>query len=842
MNIIREIIVSKIDTDRNQVILTTGEVRAIEPERSYLIANEDGTHEKYTADSGGTISKQGKDLKNYVTLNTPEEITASKNFTEGFNINSFTYKITDFNNMVITGGKNVFGTKSNINNAAVAVGNNVFPSMNLQPFDPVTEPWNNKGYFGIGSDIFVDYTGDTNYRPSHNAHDSWVGVGRALGAGFLDGTNITMMGTTNMHRNTVKYADSVVIFGKGNTNDVTTNGSVLDPDRVVTSVKGFPIRNMMKDVTIVGSENWFEDISDSVIVGSNTRIYKYIFNSVVIGNNNVNYTGENMSEAQKNQVLDCDVIIGAGVTKSLDRHAPSHNLLMGMGYFYNTGGAPNFNYRPLIEGRYKGVTPSESASLQVNGVIIAGHENANTDSPNETDVPFNVGTLPSGVTFDGVNNFTFDGTQASTSFKIGNIIASATEAYYVTIHAAPHIAGSWGYSVNGLADSGNIAAYNFTAVQSFIATTNSDFILTTAESFEGVITILFKKTNLSGVGTLPNVILKDSFENITTEIRGGKLDNGHLSMGLNAGKFLYLGTNTIAIGKDAYAKATVGRNSVIIGNDAAKNNSASSRDVMIGYKVYENGNLGSGNNVLIGTEVLRSPTSRIIETTGVGGKAFNLLKTGGSNSGFGYLSGETLENGSNNFFGGYNSGLIKNGNNNTFLGGQAGGLNLRSSTINDTIVIGYNAIPESNAGNTTTIGTPTNTDNFLYGTTHSNSFKVRGGTGSGFLKANGTIDSNTYMLSGESSLRELKENIVEFDKTALDLVDSLSIVTFDRIDGSAKNKIGIIADDSPEEFLTEEKNAVDLYKTIFIQAKAIQELSQELKELKILVMKNLNKI
>ena len=746
MNIIREIIVSKIDTDRNQVILTTGEVRAIEPERSYLIANKDGTHEKYIADSGGTISKQGKDLKNYVTLNTPEEITASKNFTEGFNINSFTYKITDFNNMVITGGKNVFGTKSNINNAAVAVGNNVFPSMNLQPFDPVTEPWNNRGYFGIGSDIFVDYTGDTNYRPSHNAHDSWVGVGRGLGAGFLDGTNITMMGTANMHRNTVKYADSVTIVGKGNTNDVTTNGSTLDPERTVYSVNGFPVRNMMKDVTIIGNENWFEDISDSVIVGSNTRIYKYIFNSVVIGNNNVNYT-KNMSEAQKNQVLDCDVIIGAGVTKSLDRHAPSHNLLMGMGYFYNTGGAPNFNYRPLIEGRYKGVTPSESASLQVNGVIIAGHENANTDSPNETDVPFNVGTLPSGVTFDGVNNFTFDGTQASTSFKIGDIIASATEAYYVAIHAAPHIAGSWGYSVNGLVDSGNTAEINFTAVQSFIATTNSDFILTTAESFEGVITILFKKTNLSGVGTLPNVILKDSFENITTEIRGGKLDNGHLSIGLNAGKFLYLGTNTIAIGKDAYAKATVGRNSVIIGNDAAKNSVGSNRDVIIGDRAYENGILGSGNNVLLGASVLQNPLERITNTTAVGVDSLKVFKYGLNNTTLGSSAASVLEEGSYNLMVGIGAGLIKKGSNNVFLGASAGGYGLLTATVNNTIVIGSGAVPEA-INNTTTIGRPSNTDNFLYGTTHSNSFKVRGGTGNNVLLDNGTVKSLSEINAG----------------------------------------------------------------------------------------------
>ena len=840
MNIIREIIVSKIDTDRNQVILTTGEVRAIEPERSYLIANKDGTHEKYIADSGGTISKQGKDLKNYVTLNTPEEITASKNFTEGFNINSFTYKITDFNNMVITGGKNVFGTKSNINNAAVAVGNNVFPSMNLQPFDPVTEPWNNKGYFGIGSDIFVDYTGDTNYRPSHNAHDSWVGVGRALGAGFLDGTNITMMGTTNMHRNTVKYADSVTIVGKGNTNDVTTNGSTLDPDRVVTAINGFPIRNMMKDVTIVGNENWFEDISDSVIVGSNTRIYKYIFNSVVIGNNNVNYT-ENMSEAQKNQVLDCDVIIGAGVTKSLDRHAPSHNLLMGMGYFYNTGGAPNFSYRPLIEGRYKGATPNESASLQVNGVLIAGHEKIDTDTPNEVDVPL-VFTPISGVAFNDDGIYSFDGSRTSSSFKISTLTGDINSAYYMKISTKNHITGSWGYSVNGQVDSGNTPEMNFTAIQSFVTANTSDLILTTESNFKGDIIVEFKKTNLLGEGIIPNIQLKDSNENVTADFRGGKLENRHLSFGLNAGKFLYLGNDTLVFGNQALSKALNSRNSIIIGNSAAKNSVGSNRDVIIGDRAYENGILGSGGNVLLGASVLQNPLERITNTTAVGVDSLKVFKYGLNNTTLGSSAASVLEEGSYNLMVGISAGLIKKGSNNVFLGAAAGGYGLSGLTLNNTIVIGSGIAPESLSGSTVTIGGSSITDNFFHGILHSNSFKVRGGTGSGFLKANGTIDSNTYMLSGESSLRELKENIVEFDKTALDLVDSLSIVTFDRIDGSAKNKIGIIADDSPEEFLTEEKNAVDLYKTIFIQAKAIQELSQELKELKILVMKNLNKI
>ena len=82
----------------------------------------------------------------------------------------------------------------------------------------------------------------------------------------------------------------------------------------------------------------------------------------------------------------------------------------------------------------------------------------------------------------------------------------------------------------------------------------------------------------------------------------------------------------------------------------------------------------------------------------------------------------------------------------------------------------------------------------------------------------------------ETSLRKYKINIEQFNKFGLDLINKLDIVTFDKIDGP-KDKIGIIADDSPEEFLSEDKDAVDLYKTVFIQAKAIQELNAKNLEL-----------
>ena len=114
------------------------------------------------------------------------------------------------------------------------------------------------------------------------------------------------------------------------------------------------------------------------------------------------------------------------------------------------------------------------------------------------------------------------------------------------------------------------------------------------------------------------------------------------------------------------------------------------------------------------------------------------------------------------------------------------------------------------------------------------------------LEVNGNIKATSFF---ESSLRKYKTNIKKFDKSGIDLVDSLEIVTFDRIDSDVKSKIGIIADDTSDEFLSNDKCAVDLYKTVFIQAKAIQELKSEVDELKEelnnlrdLIMLNLNKV
>jgi len=101
------------------------------------------------------------------------------------------------------------------------------------------------------------------------------------------------------------------------------------------------------------------------------------------------------------------------------------------------------------------------------------------------------------------------------------------------------------------------------------------------------------------------------------------------------------------------------------------------------------------------------------------------------------------------------------------------------------------------------------------------------------LDVNGNIKADkVYSTSATSSLRKLKKNLSPFNNSALALVDSLDIYTFDyKEENKGVDQIGIMADDSPDEFLTEERDAVNLYKTLFVQAKAIQELSQKNKYL-----------
>lgn len=94
---------------------------------------------------------------------------------------------------------------------------------------------------------------------------------------------------------------------------------------------------------------------------------------------------------------------------------------------------------------------------------------------------------------------------------------------------------------------------------------------------------------------------------------------------------------------------------------------------------------------------------------------------------------------------------------------------------------------------------------------------------------NGNITANGFYIN---SLRKLKENIIPTTIKAVNLINSQEIVDFNYInDPNKQHKVGLIADDSNSLFLDKKGETVDLYNTCGILMKAVQELSERVREL-----------
>jgi len=83
----------------------------------------------------------------------------------------------------------------------------------------------------------------------------------------------------------------------------------------------------------------------------------------------------------------------------------------------------------------------------------------------------------------------------------------------------------------------------------------------------------------------------------------------------------------------------------------------------------------------------------------------------------------------------------------------------------------------------------------------------------------------------QSSSRTLKTNINPFTKSALDIIREVSVVSFNYKTDVINKHIGFIAEDTPEELSTRNKNVMDSNNTIGVLLKAIQELEAKVKEL-----------
>lgn len=103
-------------------------------------------------------------------------------------------------------------------------------------------------------------------------------------------------------------------------------------------------------------------------------------------------------------------------------------------------------------------------------------------------------------------------------------------------------------------------------------------------------------------------------------------------------------------------------------------------------------------------------------------------------------------------------------------------------------------------------------------------------TGTGSIKTSGTITAASF---NASSSKKVKENISDAEVDALKLIDGVKVVNFTYINDDEKTPhIGFIAEDTDTLLSTPHQNVMDYTNCIGVLLKAVQELHQEIKELK----------
>lgn len=164
-------------------------------------------------------------------------------------------------------------------------------------------------------------------------------------------------------------------------------------------------------------------------------------------------------------------------------------------------------------------------------------------------------------------------------------------------------------------------------------------------------------------------------------------------VGYRAGFGLTTGYNNVVFGALCGGALTTGFENILIGKEAGRALTTGTNNVFIGHRAGFAAQTSTYNN------------------TGVGNNSLFNITTGNRNTGFGSGAGITITTGVLNTFMGFNA-----GNNASQGAGVSGSIAIGSATYttgDNEIVIGASAV--GNGANTTTIGSPTNTQTYLVG-------------------------------------------------------------------------------------------------------------------------------
>jgi hypothetical protein len=236
----------------------------------------------------------------------------------------------------------------------------------------------------------------------------------------------------------------------------------------------------------------------------------------------------------------------------------------------------------------------------------------------------------------------------------------------------------------------------------------SDIGGASAGDLSGYVTLATAQT-ITGVKTF----FRDIFVNGLTVGRGGGDVNTNTAFGLSALRDNTSGVDNTAISNQSLLLNTTGSNNIGVGTRSLKSNTTGSNNSAFGLNALETNSTGNNN-------------------TSIGLGSLNFNTTGSNNVAVGHDAGKLISGGGTN--------LISN--NSIFIGQDS-----RPSSSNQTNQIVIGDATTGNGSNTVTIGNSSITNNYFSGNVRGGAFIKSGGTSSQFLKADGSIDSNSYALA-----------------------------------------------------------------------------------------------